>query len=378
MSPRPTFARLIALAAKSRRTETRLHISSAALVPFALMVISFVGSAGGQETGRREPFDERRTAHHEFTKSWVDLANVSWDHTADFRKAAEGLERAADVLEARLGADSPQVKGTRERARTFAAIGELPAEKRDLYRQAFDTRNSAYALVARGDRARAALALRKSQEQLEAAVGAEDGLLVYNLPHITQSEVNIGEFRSAKEHAEKYVAITKRDYTKENGIISQALYLLAQSERGLGETAEAEQHLREALTLFEGVVGEREYFTKMYGEVQCFLARLLNDENRHADAEPLAHRASAIAIFSEETGNFIKAQIELARSQSGLKQRAAAEITFKCLMNMIEENWPPPYVVAILTPYAAHLKSIGDQAEADRVEQRVKELRAGK
>src|SRR5439155_891682 len=139
----------------------------------------------------------------------------------------------------------------------FSAIAKLPPEKRQLFVDAFKTREGAMGLLSRGDRQRGNAQLQKAQEQLVSALGAGNILLVYNLFNLTLVEASIGEFTTGKVHAEELVAIVERGWGKTNPAMAHALFHLAKHEYGLKDFPAAEVHLARSIAILEPFIRGR-------------------------------------------------------------------------------------------------------------------------
>jgi len=320
-------------------------------------------------------FDERATRERAEEAEFGALYDKSWNRPQEYEQAAAALRQSAEILAKRPYYPAEPILAS---AAAFAAIAKLPPEKRQLYVDAFKTREGALALLSRGDRNRGNAQLQKAQEQLVSALGPGNILLVYNLFNLTLVEASIGEFTTGKVHAEELLAIVERGWGKTNPATAHALFHLAKHEYGLKDFPAAEVHLVRAIAILEPFIRGRatDFHTTMYCQLEHFMARLLNDTKRFAEAEPHAHQAAEIAAFDSQKQFllFLESQIEMARSRSGQDKKALAEITFKCLLNEIEENWPAQLRIKILVPYAEHLRGSDQQAEAERVEARIKEL----
>lgn len=334
------------------------------------------GQAGGADS--KEPFDEHAASRKKEVKHWEEVAHAPWEDPADYEKAARGTEESAQLIEARHGKGSQQARPIRATADAFAELLRSPVEKRQLYVQAYKLRDAGYAVLARGDRVRGIRQMQQAQEQLEKVLGAGNLLLIYNLFNLTLVEAAVGEYEKGKAHSEELVFIVEREWGRGNGPLAHAIYHLAKNEYGLRDFDAAERHLNEAISLFEFMGKDRttDWYTQMWVGVEILMARMLNEQSRFADAEPHAQRASGIATFflREQYGNFLDAQIELARSQSGQGKDAAAEVTFRLLLSAIEKEWPPQIVIKILAPYAEHLRNDNRPGEAERVDARIKVL----
>jgi tetratricopeptide (TPR) repeat protein len=331
---------------------------------------------GGLGSPTSGPFDERASRLRTTVARVEELEAQAWRQT-DFDRAASLMGQAADLARSAVGEKHWLTRHRRESAKGLKSVAGLSSTRRQLYADSLKNSSAAQALLSRGDRDRGLSQLRQAHQQRVSALGREHVLLLYGLYNLTLTECEIGDFRAGKEHAEQAVAVAIKAWDEENPWIAQGAYHLATAEYGLKEFEAAEEHLAETIHSLKPVAREgiADFYTTMYAHAEQQMARLLNDQERHAEALP--HAQSALEVLSlrlrEEYKAVIEAQIEIARSKSGQGDTAAAEIVFKSLMNAVDDTWPPATTARVLTAYAEHLRSLEMDSEAERVETRVRE-----
>jgi tetratricopeptide (TPR) repeat protein len=188
----------------------------------------------------------------------------------------------------------------------------------------------------------------------------------------------MGEFVPAKRHAETAVRVLKNTWGEKSPGYAHALVGLAATEAELHELGSAEQHFREASEILEPAVREglSGLHMLLYAGAQLYLARLLNDQERFAEAEPFARRGCEIHGFNARHtySKYLEGQLDLARSLSGQGKNAEAEIVFACLIKAAQPNPSPQATVRTLTRYGEHLRRIHREADAEQLESRVRKL----
>lgn len=340
---------------------------------------SLMAVAEDSQPRASEPFDERRTEIRAAVKMVSDIDARAF-RQVDFGRAAEIMGEAAELARSTLGETHWLTRLKQSLVDGFTSLSKLPDDRQRLYADSFNPQPSVLQLMRQGDHAAGIAQLQRAHEQRVSAVGAGHTMLLYGLLALSSTEAEAGELQSARLHASEAVAIAERIWGQDNPGTAHAIRLQGTAECGLGEFEVAEKHLKRAIAIYEPVVAEglASIYSQQYARAEMRLAQLLNDQKRFAEAEPHAHRATEVLTFhlKEEAGSFVQSQIEIARSLSGQEQFAGAEIIFKGLLNNIETNWPPSLTAAVLSPYAAHLRRLGNAKDAERVEIRVQQLQA--
>jgi tetratricopeptide (TPR) repeat protein len=287
------------------------------------------------------------------------------------------MSKAADLARSEFGAEHWLTKLKDSLATGLKSLAILPEPQKQLFIEAARSQSLSGYLYSNGKRDRALAQIRQARDQRDQAVGSEHILSAYFLLGLVYSECQMGDFRSGQRDADAAVSILKTAWGEKNPGYAHALYYQAIAEAGLRDLDQAEQHFREALEILEPVAREgiSNHFLLMYAGVQLQLAKLLNGQERFAEAEPFARRSSELHAFAPRQ-TYLEGQLDLARSLSGQGKDAEAEILFTCLIRAVQPN-PPPHVMAhILALYAEHLRRVHRDTDADQLETLIQKISA--
>lgn len=328
-------------------------------------------------------FLERTNRRQAAAQRIDELEQETWKFVVpdgDFASATASMSRAADLARSEFGAEHWLTKLKESLATGLKSLAKLPEAQRQLFIEAAKSQSLSGYLWSNGKRDGALAQIRQSRNQRDQAVGSEHILSAYFLLGLAYNECQMGDFRSGQRDAEAAVGVVKAAWGEKNPGYAHALFYQAIAEAGLRDHDQAEQHFREALAILEPVAREgiSNHFLQMYASVQLQLARLLNAQERFADAEPFARRGSEILGFAPRQSytNYLEGQLDLARSLSGQGKDAEAEILFTCLIRSVQPN-PPPHVMAhILALYAEHLRRVNRESDAEQLETLIRKISA--
>jgi hypothetical protein len=312
-----------------------------------------------------------------------ELDQTGWKSISsegDLDAAVAAMSEAADLARTAFGEEHWLTKLRDTLAAGVKSLAGLSPVKKQQAIEAIESQSRWNLAWPDGNRERCLSKLRQAQEKIDQVLGPDHLLSTYSLLGLANHECELGEFRSAQVHASRAVTVLKPTWGDQNPGFAHSLYALAMTEVGLKELESAELHFREAARILESVAREgiSGPYLHMYAGTQLFLARMLNDQERFADAESFARRGTEIHGFSprQTYTNYLEGQLDLARSLSGQGKIEEAEILFSCLVKVVIPNAPPHVLANILGRYTEHLRRNHRDAEADQIESRLRKLSA--
>lgn len=303
--------------------------------------------------------------------AWKAIANGG-----DFEGAATLMSQAADLARTEFGERHWFTTLKQTLAAGLQSVAGLAQEKRDLFVEAVKGQSRSTFLRSKGEGERATLELQKSHDKCVRALGADHILSIYFSLGLIDCELRLHDYPSAKAHAEAAVRALKKAWGEKNPGYAHAIYFQGLAEYGLRDMEPARRHFREALEILEPVVrdGANDFYIGMYAGAQLNQARLLNDLEEFAAAEPVARRASALLALQNQYSQFMLSQLEVARSASGQGHASEAETILNFLVRASRSDAPREWSVALLSRYAEHLRRVHRDADAERLESRIREM----
>lgn len=250
----------------------------------------------------------------------------------NFEARATLMQNAANLSKETFGERHWHTVLKQSLADGLKSVAGLPSAKQELLREGLTAKLTAASLAAQGKRDLALRGMRRANERLVAAIGADHILTNYSLFGIVYDEARLEASEIAKEHAQIVVGFAARQWGKDHPAYGHALRNLAWAESQLREFESAEKHLQQAIAILEPVATEglSDFYIQVYAIAHSNIARVYNEQGRYAEGEmPARQGVELLALHpNPHYVDIVAGLLEVARSESGQGRYAKAEITF--------------------------------------------------